>query len=85
MSPLHDVLISDLSHLQVPVALSADEEDAAAAGAVGRPLLAFPAPAEEALLGHQHAGRLHPADELVRGEEHGVLLQEVAVQAGNLF
>ena len=57
------------------------EEDAAAAGAVGRALSS----PEEALLGHQHARRLHAAHELVRREEYGVLLEQFAVQTGNLF
>ena len=40
---------------------------------------------EEPLLGHQHSGRLHTADKLVRREEHGVLLKEFPVQTtGNI-
>ena len=71
--------LASATHLQVPVPVAPDEEDAAAAGAVGRPL----AP-EEPLLGHQHARRLHAAHELVRGEEHGVLLEHLALQTRNL-
>lgn len=64
--------------------LAPHEEDGAPAGAVGRPLALAPlaaAAGEEALLGDEHARRLHAAHELVRGEEDGVLLEQFAVEA----
>ena len=60
--------------------LAPDEKHAAATSAVRR-LTAL----EELLLGHEYPGRLHPADKLVHGKEHGVLFEEFAVQARNLF
>ena len=51
----------------------ADEQDRAAARHRRHPV------GEQRALGHEHARRPRPADELVRGDAHGVLVGQVAV------